>query len=97
VEEETEVKRQEHKDEQTKLAAQRKAEAEARKKKAEEDAAAAAQKAADDAAAQAEAGAAGQEGEVAAPQEVGWCFGVGVCWETYLDVVAGCVILFTDV
>lgn len=69
VEEDTEVKRQEHKEEQTKLAAQRKAEAEARKKKAEEDAAAAAQKAADDAAAQAEAGAAGQEGEGTAPQE----------------------------
>lgn len=89
VEEETEVKRQEHKEEQAKLAAQRKAEADARKKKAEEDAAAAAQKAADDAAAQAEAGAAGQEGEGTAPQEVGCCSDASVCWETCCAGVAG--------
>lgn len=86
LEEETEVKRQEHKEEQAKLAAQRKAEADARKKKAEEDAAAAAQKAADEAAAQAEAGAAGQEGDGTAPQEVGrgsaktGCAGKPVVW-----------------
>jgi outer membrane biosynthesis protein TonB len=72
VEEETEAKREEHKQEQAKLAAQRKVEAEAaRKKKAEEDAAAA-EKAASEAAAQAEAdAAAAAAGGDAAATEVG--------------------------
>jgi hypothetical protein len=72
VEQETEAKREEHKQEQARLAAQRKVEAEAaRKKKAEEDAAAA-EKAASDAAAQAEAdAAAAAAGGDAAGAEVG--------------------------
>ncbi len=71
VEEETAVKREEHKAEQAKLAAQRKAEAEAARKKAEADAAAAAEQAANEAAAaQAQAEAAAKEGQTAT-QEVG--------------------------
>lgn len=68
VEQETEVKREQHKEEQAKLAAQRKADAEAARKKAEEDAAA--QKAADAKAAAEAAEAAAKEGDVE-PHEVG--------------------------